>query len=110
MLDRLARRVWYAALWLSRRRPAKRLQRLSVELAPRPLRTKAEASLRRQNAWARRHGLNVVRLSLSLVALSAAFWAIWLLLAIAADRGWLARPASPDDLQRLELRLGQSGP
>ncbi len=63
------------------------------------------ASLTRQNAWARRYGLSVVRLSLAIVLLSAAFWGIWLALLLAADQGWLVRPASPQEVQRLEDRF-----
>ncbi len=68
-------------------------------MAPKALRPRMSASMARQNAWARRHGLRIVRLSLGLVAFSAVFWAVWLLLIMAAEHGWLARPASPEVVQ-----------
>lgn len=105
MLNRLSRTVWYGVLWLSRRPWAKRLQRASIQLAPERLRPRMRASMARQNAWARRYGLRVVRLSLTMVLLSAAFWGVWLLLILAADQGWLVRPASPDEVQGLEDRF-----
>lgn len=105
MLNRMSRIVWYGALWLSRRPWAKRLQRASIQLAPERLRPRMRTNLARQNAWARRYGLRVVRLSVTMVFFSVVFWSAWLLLILAADQGWLVRPASPSEVQRFEDRF-----
>jgi cytochrome c biogenesis protein CcdA len=49
--------LWKAMLWLMRRPWMKALQRKSVQVLPSSLRPRAEASMKKQNAFARKYGL-----------------------------------------------------
>jgi hypothetical protein len=57
----LARLIWAAMLWFMRRRWMRRFQRWAIRLSPEgPKRDKAWAGFRRQERWARRHGLRLL--------------------------------------------------
>lgn len=76
--DWIARRVWWGMLWLMRRRWMRALQARFVALAPTPAaRERAKASMRRQDQFARRHGLVILRwailVALYIVALQIAY-------------------------------------
>jgi hypothetical protein len=54
----LARYIWSWMLWLVRRPWMKRIQSTSTLLLPKPMRARGLYAMKRQNAFARRHGLN----------------------------------------------------
>lgn len=73
----LSRIVWWWSLWLMRRPWMKGLQRKAINLIPKHRRAKSRASILRQNRFARRWGLPVINLSITLllasIVLSACF-------------------------------------
>lgn len=61
MLEFVARRVWYALLWFMRRPVLKRMRQNWVHHVPESRRDKAWERFRRQERWARRYGLTIIR-------------------------------------------------
>lgn len=78
LADWLARRTWWACLWFIRRPWVRRLQRFSTDWRRNPdARARARAGLIRQEQFARRHGLRVLRVTylvcLYVIALQIAY-------------------------------------
>jgi len=63
----MARLLWRAMLWLMRRRWMKTLQRKSILLFPERMRAKAWEGMVRQNRFARRIGLPMLKFMMTLV-------------------------------------------
>lgn len=68
----LSRFVWWWSLWLMRRPWMKRLQRKAFNLLPERRRAASRASILRQNRFARRWGLPILNVAITLLLASAA--------------------------------------
>lgn len=65
-VDFFARKLWWGMLWFMRRPWMKRLQRWSWQIQPESRREKARLSLQRQNLFALKYGLRLLRLTVML--------------------------------------------
>lgn len=88
----MARELWWAMLWLMRRRWMKRLQRASLRLVPTERRPRALESMRRQNALARKLGLPILVFAMNLVLASLIITGAFLLLLSLENSGALRVP------------------
>lgn len=88
-IDFLARRLWWLLMWFMRRGPIKRMRQTWPKWLPEPRRAAAWAHFRRQEAWAREHGLTVCRLCVQIVILSFGFQLAWRLVFKAIDAGFM---------------------
>ncbi len=78
-LDWVARQLWYGMLWFMRRPRIKRFRLHWHQRIAEPARTKAWNNYRRQERWARRYGLKIMQVVVtlfSLVILSQLFAAL----------------------------------
>jgi hypothetical protein len=83
----LARRLWWAMLWLMRRPAMRRLQRNSVKLLPESKREKAWQNIRRQEAWARDNGLPLLKVVITFLLISIGLTLTWLFVLELITRG-----------------------
>ncbi len=88
----MARELWWAMLWLMRRRWMKNLQRASLRLVRTERRAHAWDSMRRQNALARRFGLPILVLAMNLVLASVVITGAYMLLLSLSESGALQVP------------------
>lgn len=88
----LARELWWAMLWLMRRRWMKNLQRASVRMLREEKRAKAQESIKRQNAFARRIGLPLMVFAMNLMLGSILVTAAFFLLVKLGESGALTVP------------------
>ncbi|MGV3618392.1 MAG: hypothetical protein ACO1SV_23955 [Fimbriimonas sp.] len=96
----LSRIVWWWALWLMRRSWMKRLQRRAENWLPERKRPAARASVLRQNRFARRYGLKILNVSISLVMASVLLTGCFHLALYMYDSGLLTM--STDLRERIE--------
>lgn len=89
--DWLARRLWYAMLWLMRRPWMRRLQRRSFSLFGEERRALAYAKHKRQERFARRYGLPLVRLVILVFLLSMTFTLVYRAVLYAYEQDWIPR-------------------
>lgn len=86
----IARRVWFAMLWFMRRQWMRRLQRGSVKFFPEgPRRERAWGKFRRQERFARKYGLKILTVTLTLCLYFVVLLVIYNFLTIAIEQGWL---------------------
>ena len=71
LADVIARRLWWGMLWFMRRRPIRLLQRRWLTWVRESKRDSALKSLKRQNQWARRYGLRMLRFAVTVLLASA---------------------------------------
>lgn len=93
LADWLARRLWYGMLWLMRRRWMRRLQNASINLWPKRIRPRMRESYLRQNQFARRYGLKVLRFSIFLLLASLALTLTLIIVLRLYDEGFLYPPS-----------------
>lgn len=95
----LARRLWWAMLWLMRRRWIRRLQRASYAWLPPKMQERSRASLVRQNELARRYGLRLLTATITLFLLSVAATGAFFVFLRLYDAGLLRRyePSAPEE-------------
>lgn len=72
MIDYFARRLWAAMLWLMRRPWMRRIQRASYGWLPPRMQEAARQNIARQDRFARRVGLPLMRLTVFIVFFSLA--------------------------------------
>lgn len=98
----LARRLWWALLWLMRRPWMKRLHRATAAWLPEGARRRARRSIVRQNRLARRYGLMTLTFSFNLLLASLALTLTFMAALHLYESGVLTLP---DDLRdRLAAR------
>lgn len=88
----LARRLWWGMLWLMRRRWMKRLQRASTRIRGPKHEARAWESLKRQNAFALKHGLRILTVSITFLLASMIITGSYLLLLKLTEAGALQVP------------------
>lgn len=91
----IARQLWWWMLWLMRRPWIKRLQRASTRLGGPNRQRRNWESLKRQNAFAMRHGLRVLTFSITLLLASAVVTGSYMLLLKLQETGALQVPQPP---------------
>lgn len=74
---RIARILWWASLWLMRRRWIRKLQRASIRWLPPQQAEKARLNLVRQNALGRRIGLRLITVMVTLFLISLAIQLVY---------------------------------
>lgn len=92
-----ARRLWYGMIWLMRRRWMRRLQTFSMRWMAPERRERAYRGLVKQNAFARRIGLPMLRVMFQAILVSIAISCAYHLSVALIQDGYLARPESPSD-------------
>lgn len=86
----IARQLWAAMLWFMRRPWMKKLQRGSVKLFPEgDRRDRAWASFRRQERFARKYGLKILTVVVTLCLTSVVLLFAYSLIMRALEEGWL---------------------
>ncbi|HRF59176.1 MAG TPA: hypothetical protein PLH94_04590 [Fimbriimonadaceae bacterium] len=88
----LARRLWFAMLWLMRRPWMRRLQRWTISRVPPERRDAARRSMYRQDRFARRHGLRVLTFAITLLLGSLLLTLFWFLGLALYEAGALTPP------------------
>jgi len=88
----IARRLWWASLWLMRRTWMRRLQRGAERFIPERRRPKSRAALRRQNRLARRIGLPMLTFVMNLLLASILLQTLFMLSLRLAESGALTIP------------------
>lgn len=88
----IARRVWWAMLWLMRRRWMRRLQRASVNLFPASKRDAIRESMIRQDRFARRWGLMILQFAILIFLYSLVFTLLFFGLLALIERGYFRVP------------------
>lgn len=94
LADWMARWIWWWALWLMRRPGLKRLQRGAENLIPARHREAARRSNTRQNRFARRYGLPILRFSLNILLASILLTGCFRAALHLVDTGVLIMPSS----------------
>lgn len=92
MIEFVARRLWYFLLWFMRRPVMRRAQRRMLSFLPEGRRDKALKNIHRQNDFARRIGLNLMRTMVSILFLSFGLSATVMIVSEMAARGALTVP------------------
>lgn len=93
----LARRLWAGMLWFMRRRWMRRLQRWAISLSPEgPRREKAWAGFRRQERWARRHGLRLLTGVVTVCLYAVLLNVIAALVVTGMESGFIPSPRSEE--------------
>lgn len=90
--DYLSRRLWFGMLWVMRRSWMRRFQRRVLSLAPASRKEAAWQSYRRQERFARRYGLTMLRWVVSFLLISIVLTFMFHAALLAVDRGFLAGP------------------
>lgn len=75
--DWLARRIWWLMLWFLRRPRIRRLRRRTFGFDSAAGKERRRESVLKQEALARRYGLQIVRVSLVALILSVALTGVW---------------------------------
>jgi hypothetical protein len=88
----ISRKLWGHMLWLMRRPWMKDLQRRSSHLFTDRYRPKARESLVRQNRFARRYGLTLLTLSMTLLLASVAITVTYFIAMSMYESGYLTAP------------------
>ena len=88
----MARIIWRAVLWLMRRNWMKAIQRNTIRMVPERFRAKAAAGQNRQNRFARRIGLPMLKVMMNLVLGSIIITVTFLLATHLYDAGILTMP------------------
>jgi hypothetical protein len=91
-MEWLARRVYFAMLYVARRPAIRRMQDRSIAWMPPRWQSQARASLLRQNRFARSIGLPLTRLMVFLVVFSVSATLIYLAVMEMISRGMLEVP------------------
>lgn len=83
MLNWCARRVWGSMLWFMRRRPIKALRTGWIRWVPAQRREKAWEDFKRQERWARRHGVTILQWTIGFAMFALGYQAIaaWTIMA-----------------------------
>lgn len=89
----IARRVWWGSLWLMRRRAMRRLQTASMRWMAPERADRARRGLVRQNALARRIGLPLITVVVTVLLVSLAIQAVYSGALYLVDSGVLRRRA-----------------
>lgn len=93
----LARHLWWAMLWWMRRPFIRRLQRWSLTLFPEgPKREKARQNYLRQERFARRIGLPVLRVAVGAFVVVVQLTLVYFLILEAFNRGWIPTTLKPN--------------
>ncbi len=93
-------------LWVMRRPRVRRLQRASISWVPLASRERARQSYLKQERWARRHGLWMLRLVIQMFLLSLSLTLLFMLGLEAFNQGWIPLPKSSSQVAPTLARLG----
>lgn len=101
MIEWVARRIWWCMLWYMRRPFMRRMQRAAINLYRPEKREKARLTMIKQEKFARRIGLPVLRFVLKFFVLSVVISTFALFIINGVADGWLVIPTQ-DSIEALE--------